>query len=68
MIGRTAPSTAGQLLQEAALTGQLEAARAGPIDQLPDQLIVQQIRRPLDRADLFTASTEAVTSLISVLP
>ncbi|WP_280703345.1 hypothetical protein [Kitasatospora sp. GP82] len=40
-------------LQQPALTGQLQAARASPIDQLPDQLIIQQIRRQLDRPDLF---------------
>ncbi|MFJ5035250.1 hypothetical protein ACIQB5_46175 [Streptomyces sp. NPDC088560] len=44
--------TLGQLLQQPALAGQLEPARTGPVDQLPDQLAVQQARRQLDRSDL----------------
>src|SRR5262249_27848943 len=43
----------GQLLEQPALAGQLEPARAGPLYQLPDQLLVQNIRRQLDRPDLF---------------
>lgn len=43
----------GQLLQQPALAGQLQPARAGPVDQLPDQLLVQHVRRQLDRPDLF---------------
>lgn len=43
----------GQLLQQSALAGQLQAPLAGPIDQLPDQLVVQQVCRQIDRPDLF---------------
>ncbi|MFJ5219742.1 hypothetical protein ACIP98_34230 [Streptomyces sp. NPDC088354] len=43
----------GQLLQKPALAGQLQPARAGSVDQLPDQLIIQHVRRQLDRPDLF---------------
>lgn len=43
----------GQLLEETTFAGQLEPARAGPVDQLPNQLVVQQIRRQLDRPNLF---------------
>lgn len=45
--------TLGQMLQQPAIAGQLQAARAGPVDQLPDQLVIQQVRRQLGRPDLF---------------
>jgi len=43
----------GQLPQQPALAGQLQVARAGTVDLLPDQLLVKQVRRQFDRPDLF---------------
>ncbi len=42
-----------ELLQQPALPSQLQTAGLGPVDQLTDQLVVQQVRRQLDRPTRF---------------
>jgi hypothetical protein len=50
-------------LRRVALGGQPDAVRAGPVDQLPDQLVIQQIRRG-SRTGLLDALAVTLTLLI----
>src|SRR2546422_6854733 len=43
------PALGGRFRQQPALAGQLDAPGTGPVDQLPDQLLVQCIQLPLYR-------------------
>ncbi|MFJ9523302.1 hypothetical protein ACIRPK_34315 [Kitasatospora sp. NPDC101801] len=47
----------GQLLRKPTPAGRLEPAHAGTVDHLPDQLLVQQVRRQLDWPNLFNRLT-----------